>query len=103
MKRFVKEASRDPKVRAIKMTLYRTSGGTKVIDYLIDAAQNGKQVAVVVELKARFDEAANVRWANRMEEAGVHVTYGVVWTEGRIARSSWLCGRTIAVCACMPT
>jgi len=78
VERFVKEASRDPKVRAIKMTLYRTSGGTKVVDYLIDAAQNGKQVAVVVELKARFDEAANVRWANRMEEAGVHVTYGVV-------------------------
>ena len=78
VERFVKEASRDPKVRAIKMTLYRTSVGTKVVDYLIDAAQNGKQVAVVVELKARFDEAANVRWANRMEEAGVHVTYGVV-------------------------
>jgi polyphosphate kinase len=78
VERFVKEASQDPKVRAIKMTLYRTSGGTKVVDYLIDAAQNGKQVAVVVELKARFDEAANVRWANRMEEAGVHVTYGVV-------------------------
>ncbi|MDH3451911.1 MAG: polyphosphate kinase 1, partial [Gammaproteobacteria bacterium] len=76
--RFVKEASRDPKVRAIKMTLYRTSVGTKVVDYLIDAAQNGKQVAVVVELKARFDEAANVRWATRMEEAGIHVTYGVV-------------------------
>ena len=78
VERFVKEASRDPKVRAIKMTLYRTSVGTKIVDYLIDAAQNGKQVAVVVELKARFDEAANVRWANRMEEAGVHVTYGVV-------------------------
>jgi len=78
VERFVKEASRDPKVRAIKMTLYRTSGGTKIVDHLIDAAQNGKQVAVVVELKARFDEAANVRWANRMEEAGVHVTYGVV-------------------------
>jgi len=78
VERFVKEASRDPKVRAIKMTLYRTSGGTKVVDYLIDAAQNGKQVAVVVELKARFDEAANIRWANRMEEVGIHVTYGVV-------------------------
>jgi polyphosphate kinase len=78
IERFVKEASRDPKVHAIKMTLYRTSVGTKIVDYLIDAAQNGKQVAVVVELKARFDEAANVRWANRMEEAGVHVTYGVV-------------------------
>ncbi len=78
VERFLKEASRDPKVKAIKMTLYRTSHGTKVIDRLIDAAQNGKQVAVVVELKARFDEAANIRWASRMEEAGIHVTYGVV-------------------------
>jgi polyphosphate kinase len=60
------------------MTLYRTSGDTKVIDYLVDAAQNGKQVAVVVELKARFDEAANIRWSSRLEEAGIHVTYGVM-------------------------
>ncbi len=78
VERFLREASTDPKVRAIKMTLYRTSQGTKVIDYLIQAAQNGKQIAVVVELKARFDEAANIIWASRMEEAGVHVTYGVV-------------------------
>jgi polyphosphate kinase len=78
VERFLKEASSDPKVRAIKMTLYRTSGDTKVVDYLMRAARNGKQVAVVVELKARFDEAANIRWAARMEEAGVHVTYGVV-------------------------
>jgi len=78
VERFLKEASQDPKVRAIKMTLYRTSGESKVVDYLVRAARNGKQVAVVVELKARFDEAANIRWANRMEEAGVHVTYGVV-------------------------
>jgi polyphosphate kinase len=78
VERFLREASRDPKVRAIKMTLYRTSSRTKVIDYLIDAAENGKQVAVAVELKARFDEAANIRWAARMEEAGIHVTYGVV-------------------------
>ena len=78
VERFLKEASRDPKVRAVKMTLYRTSGDTKVIDYLIDAAQNGKQVAVVVELKARFDEAANIRWSSRLEEAGIHVTYGVM-------------------------
>ncbi len=78
VERFLREAAKDPKVRAIKMTLYRTSSDTKVIDYLIQAARNGKQVAVVVELKARFDEAANIRWASRMEEAGIHVTYGVV-------------------------
>ena len=60
------------------MTLYRTSSDTKVIDHLVRAARNGKQVAVVVELKARFDEAANIRWAARMEEAGIQVTYGVV-------------------------
>jgi len=78
VERLLREASRDPKVRAIKMTLYRTSGDTKVIDYLVDAAQNGKQVAVAVELKARFDEAANIRWSSRLEEAGIHVTYGVM-------------------------
>ncbi len=78
VERLLREASRDPKVRAIKMTLYRTSADTKVIDYLVDAAQNGKQVAVVVELKARFDEAANIRWSSRLEEAGIHVTYGVM-------------------------
>ncbi|MFZ1830387.1 MAG: polyphosphate kinase 1 [Candidatus Competibacteraceae bacterium] len=78
VERFVLEASLDPKVLAIKMTLYRTSEDSKIIEYLIDAAQNGKQVTVVVELKARFDEAANIRWANRLEEAGIHVTYGVL-------------------------
>ncbi len=78
VERFLGEASIDPKVRAIKMVLYRTSAESKAIDYLIDAARNGKQVAVVVELKARFDEEANIRWANRLEEVGVHVTYGVV-------------------------
>ena len=78
VERLLAEASRDPKVRAIKMTLYRTSSATKVIDHLVNAARNGKQVAVVVELKARFDEAANIRWASRLEEAGIHVTYGVV-------------------------
>ncbi|MFT5111578.1 MAG: polyphosphate kinase [Parasphingorhabdus sp.] len=76
--RFLSEASRDPKVRAIKMTLYRTARRSKIVDCLIEAARNGKQVAVVVELKARFDEAANIHWASHMEEAGIHVTYGVV-------------------------
>lgn len=78
VERFVKEASRDPNVRAIKMTLYRTSAGTKIVQYLIDAALNGKQVTVSVELKARFDESANIQWAQRMERTGIHVTYGVV-------------------------
>jgi polyphosphate kinase len=78
VERFLEEASEDPKVRAIKMTLYRTSEDTRVIANLINAARNGKQVAVVVELKARFDEDANIRWAERLEEVGIHVTYGVV-------------------------
>jgi polyphosphate kinase len=78
VERFLSEASRDPKVLAIKMTLYRTARKSKIIEYLIDAAENGKQVAVAVELKARFDEEANVRWANSLEEAGIHVSYGVV-------------------------
>jgi len=78
VERFLQEASEDPKVRAIKMTLYRTARESRIIDGLINAARNGKQVAVAVELKARFDEAANIVIAGRMEEAGIHVTYGVV-------------------------
>ncbi len=78
VERFLREASVDPKVRAIKMTLYRTSHDASLLEYLLDAARNGKQVAVVVELKARFDEAANIRFATRLEEFGIHVNYGVV-------------------------
>jgi polyphosphate kinase len=78
VERFLREAAEDPKVRAIKMTLYRTSPDSKIIGYLCDAARNGKQVAVVVELKARFDEAANIQFATKLEEFGIHVTYGVV-------------------------
>ena len=76
--RFLEEAARDAKVRALKMTLYRTDRQTRIVDLLIEAAQNGKQVAVVVELKAKFDEAANIEWSERMEQAGIHVTYGVI-------------------------
>lgn len=78
VERFLKEASTDPKVLVIKMTLYRTSSDSRIIQYLLDAAQNGKQVAVVVELMARFDESANIKWAEALEEAGIHVTYGIV-------------------------
>ncbi len=78
VERFIQEAADDPKVRAIKMTLYRTATDSRIVDFLINAAENGKQVAVVVELKARFDEAANIRLAERMEQAGIHVTYGVM-------------------------
>ncbi len=78
VERFLREASEDPKVRAIKMTLYRTSSDAKVISYLTEAARNGKQVAVVVELKARFDEAANIQFASHLEDFGIHVTYGVL-------------------------
>src|SRR5271169_6553840 len=78
VERFLREAAADPKVRAIKMTLYRTSPDSKIIGYLCDAARNGKQVAVVIELKARVDEAANIRFASKLEEFGIHVTYGVI-------------------------
>jgi len=78
VERFLQEAANDPKVRAIKATIYRTAEESKVVQHLETAARNGKQVAVVVELKARFDEQANIRWANRLESVGIHVTYGVV-------------------------
>jgi len=76
--RLLKEAVADPNVLAIKTTVYRTSEDSRIIPLLIQAVTQGKQVAVVVELQARFDEAANIRWANRLEEAGIHVAYGVV-------------------------
>jgi polyphosphate kinase len=78
VERFLREASRDPKVRAIKMTIYRTSADARLLSYLFEAARNGKQVAVVVELKARFDEEANIHFASYLEDFGIHVTYGVL-------------------------
>ena len=91
VEQFIDQAAADRRVQSIKMTLYRAGGDSLILRSLIKASESGKQVAVMVEIKARFDEATNVQWARQLERAGVHVVYGMVGCEDPLARSCSSC------------
>ena len=99
VERFIQTAADDPDVLAIKLTLYRTGGDSSIARVLAHAAERGKQVAVLIELQARFDEENNIIWAQRLEDVGVHVSYGVAGLKTHAKVMPWWCGARATPCA----